>query len=338
MTINIAISGFGRIGRLVLRALYDSKRTDIKIVAINCSRGDIKSHAHLIKYDTVHGRFEGEVKTTKDHFIINGDKIKYFNTKNPKELTWKDHKIDVVLECTGAYRGKSSSYFHIEQGAKKVLISAPGEKDVDATIVYGVNHNILKTTDLVVSNASCTTNGLAPIAKVIQDHIGIESGLMNTIHSYTNDQSLLDNMHVDIRRARSAAASMIPSKTGAAAAIGLVIPELIGKLDGIAIRVPTANVSLVDLTFTPSIKITKEEVNRIMQEASQGVLKDILVYNDEPLVSVDFNHTTASSYFDSTLTKVSADGSLVKVFAWYDNEWGFSYRMLDTAVAMMNAK
>jgi glyceraldehyde 3-phosphate dehydrogenase len=338
MTINIAISGFGRIGRLVLRALYDSKRTDIKIVAINCSRGDIKSHAHLIKYDTVHGRFEGEVKTTKDHFIINGDKIKYFNTKNPKELTWKDHKIDVVLECTGAFRGKSSSYFHIEQGAKKVLISAPGEKDVDATIVYGVNHNILKTTDLVVSNASCTTNGLAPIAKVIQDQIGIESGLMNTIHSYTNDQSLLDNMHVDIRRARSAAASMIPSKTGAAAAIGLVIPELIGKLDGIAIRVPTANVSLVDLTFTPSIKITKEEVNRIMQEASQGVLKDILVYNDEPLVSVDFNHTTASSYFDSTLTKVSGDGSLVKVFAWYDNEWGFSYRMLDTAVAMMNAK
>ena len=338
MTINIAISGFGRIGRLVLRALYESKRTDIKIVAINCSRGDIKSHAHLIKYDTVHGRFEGEVKTTKDHFIINGDKIKYFNTKNPKELTWKDHKIDVVLECTGAFRGKSSSYFHIEQGAKKVLISAPGEKDVDATIVYGVNHNILKTTDLVVSNASCTTNGLAPIAKVIQDQIGIESGLMNTIHSYTNDQSLLDNMHVDIRRARSAAASMIPSKTGAAAAIGLVIPELIGKLDGIAIRVPTANVSLVDLTFTPSIKITKEEVNRIMQEASQGVLKDILVYNDEPLVSVDFNHTTASSYFDSTLTKVSGDGSLVKVFAWYDNEWGFSYRMLDTAVAMMNAK
>ena len=338
MTINIAISGFGRIGRLVLRALYDSKRTDIKIVAINCSRGDIKSHAHLIKYDTVHGRFEGEVKTTKDHFIINGDKIKYFNTKNPKELTWKDHKIDVVLECTGAFRGKSSSYFHIEQGAKKVLISAPGEKDVDATIVYGVNHNILKTTDLVVSNASCTTNGLAPIAKVIQDQIGIESGLMNTIHSYTNDQSLLDNMHVDIRRARSAAASMIPSKTGAAAAIGLVIPELIGKLDGIAIRVPTANVSLVDLTFTPSIKITKEEVNRIMQEASQGVLKDILVYNEEPLVSVDFNHTTASSYFDSTLTKVSGDGSLVKVFAWYDNEWGFSYRMLDTAVAMMNAK
>ncbi len=338
MTINIAISGFGRIGRLVLRALYELKRTDIKIVAINCSRGDIKSHAHLIKYDTAHGRFEGEVKTTEDYFIINGDKIKYFNTKNPEELTWKDHKVDVVLECTGAFRGKSSSSFHIEQGAKRVLISAPGEKDVDATIVYGVNHNILKSTDLVVSNASCTTNGLAPIAKVIQDHIGIESGLMNTIHSYTNDQSLLDNMHVDIRRARAAAASMIPSKTGAAASIGLVIPELMGKLDGIAIRVPTTNVSLVDLTFTPSKKTTKEEVNKIMLEASQGALKDILAYNDEPLVSIDFNHTTASSYFDSTLTKVSADGDLVKVFAWYDNEWGFSCRMLDTAVAMMNAK
>jgi glyceraldehyde 3-phosphate dehydrogenase len=338
MTINIAISGFGRIGRLVLRALYESKRTDIKVVAINCSRGDIKSHAHLIKYDTAHGRFEGEVKTNEDHFIINGDKIKYLNTKNSEELTWKDHKVDVVLECTGAFRGKSSSSFHIEQGAKRVLISAPGEKDVDATIVYGVNHNILKSTDLVVSNASCTTNGLAPIAKVIQDQIGIESGLMNTIHSYTNDQSLLDNMHVDIRRARAAAASMIPSKTGAAAAIGLVIPELMGKLDGISIRVPTTNVSLVDLTFTPSKKTTKEEVNKIMLEASQGALKNILAYNDEPLVSIDFNHTTASSYFDSTLTKVSAGGDLVKVFAWYDNEWGFSCRMLDTAVAMMNAK
>jgi glyceraldehyde 3-phosphate dehydrogenase len=338
MTINIAISGFGRIGRLVLRAIYELKRTDVKVVAINCSRGDIQSHAHLIKYDTAHGRFDGKVETTEDHFIINGDKIKYLNTRNPEELAWKDHKVDVVLECTGAFRGKSSSYFHIEQGAKKVLISAPGEKDVDATIVYGVNHNILKSTDLVVSNTSCTTNGLAPIAKVIQDQIGIESGLINTIHSYTNDQALLDNMHVDIRRARAAAASMIPSKTGAAAAIGLVIPELMGKLDGIAIRVPTTNVSLVDLTFTPSKKTTKEEVNKIMQEAAQGALKNILVYNDESLVSVDFNHTAASSYFDSTLTKVSADGNLVKVFAWYDNEWGFSCRMLDTAVAMMNAK
>jgi len=329
MTINIAISGFGRIGRLVLRAIYELKRTDVKVVAINCSRGDIQSHAHLIKYDTAHGRFDGKVETTEDHFIINGDKIKYLNTRNPEELAWKDHKVDVVLECTGAFRGKSSSYFHIEQGAKKVLIAAPGEKDVDATIVYGVNHNILKSTDLVVSNTSCTTNGLAPIVKVIQDQIGIESGLINTIHSYTNDQALLDNMHVDIRRARAAAASMIPSKTGAAAAIGLVIPELMGKLDGIAIRVPTTNVSLVDLTFTPSKKTTKEEVNKIMREAAQGALKDILVYNDESLVSVDFNHTAASSYFDSTLTKVSADGNLVKVFAWYDNEWGFASRVKD---------
>ncbi len=338
MTINIAISGFGRIGRLVLRAIYESKRTDVKIVAINCSRGDIESHAHLIKYDTAHGRFEGKVETKDDYFIINGDRIKYLNTRNPKELEWKDYKVDVVLECTGAFRGKSSSYFHIEQGAKKVLISAPGENDIDATIVYGVNHEILKPTDLIVSNSSCTTNGLAPIAKVIQDKIGIKSGLMSTIHSYTNDQALLDNMHTDIRRARAAAASMVPSKTGAAASIGLVIPELIGKLDGIAIRVPTINVSLVDLTFTPSKKTTKEEVNKIMREAAQGALKDILVYNDESLVSVDFNHTTASSYFDSTLTKVSLDGDLVKVFAWYDNEWGFSCRMLDTAVAMMNAK
>ena len=338
MTINIAISGFGRIGRLVLRAIYESKRTDIKVVAINCSRGDIKSHAHLIKYDTAHGRFSEKVEVTDDYFIINGDKIKYFNTRESEELTWKKHKVDVVLKCSGAFRGKASSNFHIAQGAKKVLISAPGEKDVDATIVFGVNHNILKSTDLVVSNSSCTTNALAPIAKVIQNQIGIKSGLMNTIHSYTNDQALLDNMHVDIRRARAAAASMIPSKTGAAASIGLVIPELMGKLDGIAIRVPTTNVSLVDLTFTPSKKTSKEEINKIMQEASQGALKDILVYNDEPLVSVDFNHTTASSYFDSTLTKVSAGGNLVKVFAWYDNEWGFSCRMLDTAVAMMNAK
>ena len=338
MTINIAISGFGRIGRLVLRAIYESKRTDIKVVAINCSRGDIQSHAHLIKYDTAHGRFDGKVEVTDDHFIVNDDKIKYFNTRNSEELKWKEHKVDIVFECSGAFRGKSSNYFHIEQGAKKVLVSAPGEKDVDATIVYGVNHNILKSTDQVVSNASCTTNGLAPIAKVIQDKIGIQSGLMNTIHSYTNDQALLDNMHVDIRRARAAAASMVPSKTGAAAAIGLVIPELKGKLDGIAIRVPTTNVSLVDLTFTPSRKTSKEEINKIMQEASEGALKNILIYNDEPLVSVDFNHTTASSYFDSTLTKVSSDSNLVKVFAWYDNEWGFSCRMLDTAIAMMNAK
>ena len=338
MQINVAILGFGRIGRLVLRALYETNRKDIKIVAINCSRGDIDRHAHLIKFDTAHGRFNAEVSTSKDSFIINGDKIKYLNTRNPDELLWKEYNVDIVLECTGAYRGKASSYFHIDNGAKKVLISAPGEKDIDATIVYGVNHDSLKSSDLVVSNSSCTTNGLAPIVKVIQDNIGIQSGLMNTIHSYTNDQALLDNMHNDIRRARAAATSMIPSKTGAAASIGLVIPELEGKLDGIAIRVPTTNVSLVDLTFKASKKTNKEEINKIMRDASQGSLKDILVYNEELLVSVDFNHTTASSYFDSTLTKVNADGDLIKVFGWYDNEWGFSCRMLDTAVAMMNKK
>ena len=338
MTIKVAISGFGRIGRLVLRAIYESKRTDIKVVAINCSRGDIESHAHLIKFDTAHGRFEGKVETTGNNFIINGDKIKYLNTRIPEELTWKDQEVDVVFECTGAFRGKASSYFHIEQGAKKVLISAPGEKDVDATIVYGVNHTILKASDEIVSNTSCTTNGLAPLVKVINDSIGIKSGLMNTIHSYTNDQALLDNMHSDIRRARAACASMIPTKTGAAASIGLIIPELQGKLDGVAIRVPTTNVSLVDLTLIPRRKTTSEEINNLMKSAAEGPLEGILVYNDEPLVSVDFNHTSASCFFDSTLTKVSSEGDLIKVFGWYDNEWGFSCRMLDTAVAMMNAK
>ena len=338
MTINVAISGFGRIGRLVLRAIYESKRTDIKVVAINCSRGDIESHAHLIKFDTAHGRFEGKVETTDNNFIINGDKIKYLNTRNPKDLTWRDQEVDVVFECTGAFRGKTSNYFHIEQGAKKVLISAPGEKDVDATIVYGVNDSILRASDEVVSNASCTTNGLAPLVKVINDSVGIKSGLINTIHSYTNDQSLLDNMHSDIRRARAAGASMIPTKTGAASSIGLIIPELQGKLDGVAIRVPTTNVSLVDLTLLPKRKTSREEINKLMKAAAEGPLKNILVYNNEPLVSVDFNHTSASCFFDSTLTKVSSEGDLIKVFGWYDNEWGFSCRMLDTAVAMMNAK
>jgi len=301
-------------------------------------RGDIESHAHLIKFDTAHGRFEGKVETKGNNFIINGDKIKYLNTRIPEELTWKDQEVDVVFECTGAFRGKASSYFHIEQGAKKVLISAPGEKDVDATIVYGVNHTILKASDEIVSNTSCTTNGLAPLVKVINDSIGIKSGLMNTIHSYTNDQALLDNMHSDIRRARAACASMIPTKTGAAASIGLIIPELQGKLDGVAIRVPTTNVSLVDLTLIPRRKTTSEEINNLMKSAAEGPLEGILVYNDEPLVSVDFNHTSASCFFDSTLTKVSSEGDLIKVFGWYDNEWGFSNRMLDTAVAMMNAK
>lgn len=338
MSINVAISGFGRIGRLVLRSIFEQKREDINVVAVNCSRGDIESHAHLLKYDTAHGKFDAEINTEGDCFIVNGQKIKYLNTRDPKELPWKEHNVDVVLECTGAFRGKKSSEFHIAQGAKKVLISAPGESDIDATVVYGVNHEILKSTDTFVSNASCTTNGLAPLVKVIQDNLGIKSGVMNTIHSYTNDQSLLDNMHKDVRRARAASGSMIPTKTGAASAVGLVIPELKGKLDGIAVRVPTNNVSLVDLTLIPETNTSKDQVNTMMKEASENSLKGIMVYNDEPLVSIDFNHTPASCYFDSTLTKVSPDGDLVKVFGWYDNEWGFSCRMLDTAVAMMNAK
>jgi len=338
VSINVAISGFGRIGRLVLRSIFEQKREDINVVAVNCSRGDIESHAHLLKYDTAHGKFDAEINTEGDCFIVNGQKIKYLNTRDPKELPWKEHNVDVVLECTGAFRGKKSSEFHIAQGAKKVLISAPGESDIDATVVYGVNHEILKSTDTFVSNASCTTNGLAPLVKVIQDNLGIKSGVMNTIHSYTNDQSLLDNMHKDVRRARAASGSMIPTKTGAASAVGLVIPELKGKLDGIAVRVPTNNVSLVDLTLIPETNTSKDQVNTMMKEASENSLKGIMVYNDEPLVSIDFNHTPASCYFDSTLTKVSPDGDLVKVFGWYDNEWGFSCRMLDTAVAMMTTK
>ena len=338
MSINIAISGFGRIGRLVLRAVYETKRSDIKIVAVNCSRGDVKSNAHLLKYDTAHGRFNESVDVDEDAFVINGERIQYLNSRNPKELDWSKYNVDVVLECTGAFRSKKACQVHLDNGAKKVLISAPGEKDVDATIVYGVNHQELKSSHQVISNASCTTNGLAPILKVIQDQLGIEAGMMTTIHSYTNDQALLDNMHSDIRRARSAAASMIPTKTGAASAIGLVIPELKGKLDGIAIRVPTTNVSIVDLSLNTQKKVTKDELNKLMKNASDNQLKDILVYNEEPLVSVDFNHTSASCFFDSTLTKVSKDGKLVKVFGWYDNEWGFSCRMLDTVIAMMSAK
>ena len=338
MAVKVAITGFGRIGRLVLRAIFEQNRDDLEVVAINgSSRGDIISNIHLLKYDSAHGRFNAEVKVSDDSITINGKKIKYFATRDAKELPWGDLGIDVVLECTGSLRSKEKCQVHLDQGAKKVLISAPGDKDVEKTIVYGVNHNILNSSDKIVSNASCTTNGLAPIVKVLHESFGLESGLMNTIHSYTNDQSLLDNMHSDIRRARSAGVSMVPTKTGAASAVGLVIPELKGKLDGVAIRVPTQNVSLVDLTIVTKKSTTKEEVNEAMKKASDGALKNILVYSDEPLVSVDFNHTSASSYFDSLLTKVSADGKLIKVFGWYDNEYGFSCRMLDTAVAMMKA-
>ena len=339
MAINLAITGFGRIGRLILRAIYELNRQDIKVVAINSSRGDAASNAHLLKFDSAHGKFNADIKTNDHEMIINGDVIKFFNTRNPEELPWDKLNVDVVMECTGAFTSKEKSMVHIKQGAKKVLISAPGGKDVDATIVYGVNHQILKSTDTVVSNASCTTNGLAPMVKPLHDKLGIVTGLMTTIHSYTNDQYLNDNQHKDLRRARSATTSMIPTKTGAADAVGLVIPELKGKLDGIAIRVPTLNVSLVELTFTSKKKTSKDEVNHIIKEAAnEGSLKGILIYNDEPLVSIDFNHTEASSYFDANLTKVSEDGLLVKVFGWYDNEWGFSCRMIDTAMAMMSAK
>ncbi len=339
MAIKIAITGFGRIGRLILRAIYELNHQDIKVVAINSSRGDATSNAHLLKYDSAHGKFNADIKTNDHEMIINGDVIKFFSTRNPEELPWDKLNVDVVMECTGAFTSKEKSIVHLKQGAKKVLISAPGGKDVDATIVYGVNHQILKATDTVVSNASCTTNGLAPMVKPLHDQLGIVTGLMTTIHSYTNDQYLNDNQHKDPRRARSATTSMIPTKTGAADAVGLVIPELKGKLDGIAIRVPTLNVSLVELTFTPKKATSKDEVNRIIKEAAnQESLKGILIYNDEPLVSVDFNHTEASSFFDGNLTKVSEDGLLVKVFGWYDNEWAFSCRMIDTAIAMMSAK
>lgn len=339
MAIRVAINGYGRIGRNVLRALYESGKAgkDIQIVAIN-DLGDANTNAHLTKYDTAHGKFPGTVEVDGDYMVVNGDRILVCAVRNPAELPWKEIGVDVVHECTGIFCSKEKASAHISAGAKKVIISSPGGSDVDATIVYGVNHHVLKASDTVISNASCTTNGLAPMVKPLHEKIGVVSGLMTTIHSYTNDQVLTDVYHSDLRRARSATMSMIPTKTGAAAAVGLVMPELNGKLDGFAIRVPTINVSVVDLSFVAARPTTKEEVNAIMQEAANGALKGVLAYNEEPLVSVDFNHTTTSSNFDSTLTKVSKDGLLVKVCSWYDNEWGFSSRMLDTTVALMNAK
>jgi glyceraldehyde 3-phosphate dehydrogenase len=338
MAIRVAINGYGRIGRMVLRSLYESGRKDIEIIAINSAGCDAESNAHLTRYDSVHGRFPFEVGVDGDDMIIQSHKIKTFATRDPAELPWRDLAIDVVLECTGAFNSKAKAQSHIDAGAKKVLLSAPGEKDIDATVVFGVNNQILQSSFTVVSNASCTTNGLAPMIQPLHEKIGVVNGLMNTIHSYTNDQVLTDSHHSDMRRARSATMSLIPTKTGAAAAVGLVLPELAGKLDGFAIRVPTINVSLVDLTFTAARVTTKEEINHIMHEAaSSGPLKGILSYNEAPLVSVDYNHTSYSSNFDATLTKVSEDGLLVKVCAWYDNEWGFSCRMLDNAVAMMEA-
>jgi len=337
MTIKVAINGYGRIGRNILRAHYEGgKQHDLQIVAIN-DLGSAETNAHLTRYDTAHGRFTGKVEVDGGDMVVNGDRIKVLAVRNPAELPWGELGIDAVLECTGLFTTKEKAGAHVKGGAKKVILSAPGGKDVDATVVYGVNHKTLKSSHTVVSNASCTTNCLAPMAKALHDKIGVVQGLMTTIHAYTNDQVLTDVYHKDLRRARSATMSMIPTKTGAAAAVGLVLPELNGKLDGFAVRVPTINVSLVDLTFTAARATTVEEVNAVMKAASEGELKGILEYSTGPLVSVDFNHNPASSIFDSTLTKVTG-GTLVKALSWYDNEWGFSNRMLDTAVALVSAK
>ena len=336
MQIRVAINGYGRIGRNVLRALYEANRTDeISIVAIN-DLGDPQINAHLTKYDTVHGRFDGEVSVDGENMVVNGDKIRVLAERNPANLPWKELNVDLVMECTGFFTSKEKASAHLEAGAKKVVISAPGGKDVDATVVYGVNHDVLKAEHQVISNASCTTNCLAPLVQPLHQALGLVSGLMTTIHSYTNDQVLTDVYHPDLRRARSATQSQIPASTGAAAAVGLVLPELNGKLDGFAVRVPTINVSMVDLTFTASRETSVDEINAILRDAAGGALKGILAYNDQPLVSMDFNHVPTSSNYDAGLTKV-IDGTLVKVCAWYDNEWGFSNRMLDTSVALMNA-
>jgi glyceraldehyde 3-phosphate dehydrogenase len=337
MPVKVAINGYGRIGRNVLRALYEGKRNgEIAIVAIN-DLGDAKTNAHLTRHDTAHGKFPGTVTVDGDSMVVNGDRIRVLAKRNPAELPWGELGVDVVLECTGLFTSKEKASAHLQGGAKKVVISAPGGKDVDATIVYGVNHQSLKASHTVISNASCTTNCLAPLVKPLHEKLGLVQGLMTTIHAYTNDQVLTDVYHEDLRRARSATMSMIPTKTGAAAAVGLVLPELNGKLDGFAMRVPTINVSVVDLTFTAARATTVDEVNGILKAASEGELKGILGYNTEPLVSVDFNHDPRSSIFDSTQTRVGG-GTLVKVLSWYDNEWGFSNRMLDTTLALMKAK
>jgi glyceraldehyde 3-phosphate dehydrogenase len=336
MPIRVAINGYGRIGRNILRALYESGRNgELQIVALN-DLGSPETNAHLTRYDTAHGKFQGTVNVEGDALVVNGDPIKVFAERDPAKLPWKSLGVDVVMECTGLFTAKEKAAAHITGGAKKVIISAPG-KNVDATIVYGVNHHTLKPAHTVISNASCTTNCLAPMVKPLHDKIGLVAGLMTTIHAYTNDQVLTDVYHEDLRRARSATMSMIPTKTGAASAVGEVLPELKGRLDGYAIRVPTINVSLVDLSFVAKRPTTVEEVNDTIKAAAAGELKGILGYTKEPLVSIDYNHDPRSSIFDASLTKV-AEGTLVKVSSWYDNEWGFSNRMLDTAVAFMNAK
>ena len=334
MGIKVAINGYGRIGRQVLRAIYDYNLQDrLEIVAVNAS-GGIETNAHLTKFDTVHGRCAADVSHDENHLIINGRKIPYFSTRNPAELPWKELGVDLVMECTGAFTSKAKAQVHLESGAKKVLISAPGGDDVDATVVYGVNDDVITDGMTVISNASCTTNCLAPVAKVLSESVGIVKGAMTTIHALTNDQTVTDVRHKDLRRARSGMENMIPTKTGAAKAVGLVLPELKGKLDGLAIRVPTVNVSLVDLSFQAGRDTSADEINALMKAAAEeGRLKGVLAYNTLPLVSTDFNHTTVASSFDATITKV-VDGNMVKVFAWYDNEWGFSCQMLRTALRM----
>ncbi len=337
MAIKIAINGYGRIGRNVLRAIHESGRKDeFDVVAIN-DLGDAETNAHLTQYDTAHGKFPGSVSVEGGDLVVNGDRIKVFAERDPAKLPWGQHGVDVVLECTGLFTSKAKAGAHIAGGAKKVIISAPGGSDVDGTFVYGVNHDRLTAAHQVISNASCTTNCLAPLAKVLHARIGIVHGLMTTIHAYTNDQVLTDVYHSDLRRARSATMSQIPTKTGAAAAVGLVLPELNGKLDGFAMRVPTINVSVVDLTFVAARATTKDEIDAAVNEAAGGALKGILGVNTKPLVSVDFNHDPRSSIYDATQTRVMG-GTLVKVLAWYDNEWGFSNRMLDMTGALMAAR
>ncbi len=336
MAIKVGINGYGRIGRNVLRALFEGERAgEVQIVAIN-DLGDANTNAHLTQYDTVHGRFPGEVKVDGDSLVVSGERIRVLAERDPAKLPWGSLGVEYVLECTGLFTSKAKASAHLAGGAKKVVISAPGGADVDATVVYGVNHDVLSSKHTVISNASCTTNCLAPVAKVLNDAVGITAGVMTTVHSYTNDQVLTDVYHKDLRRARSATQSQIPTKTGAAAAVGLVLPELKGRLDGFAVRVPTINVSMVDLTFTAKRATSVEEVNDALRAAAGGALKGVLGYNTAPLVSIDFNHDARSSVFDATLTKV-VGGTLVKVCAWYDNEWGFSNRMIDTTLAWSKA-
>jgi glyceraldehyde 3-phosphate dehydrogenase len=337
MAIKVAINGYGRIGRNILRALYEAGRTnEIQIVAIN-DLGDAETNAHLTQYDTAHGKFPGTVSAEGGFLVVNGDKIRVCAERDPSRLPWGEMGVDVVLECTGLFTTKAKAQAHLTAGAKKVIISAPGGADVDGTFVYGVNTDTLNSTLEVISNASCTTNCLAPLAKVLHERIGIVHGLMTTIHAYTNDQVLSDVYHKDLRRARSATHSQIPTKTGAAAAVGLVLPELNGRLDGFSMRIPTINVSAVDLTFVAKRETTKTEVDAAINDAANGTMKNILAVNTKPLVSIDFNHNPASSVYDATQTRVMG-GTLVKVLSWYDNEWGFSNRMLDMTVALMAAK